>query len=44
MAIGTNGSKRIFAFRQNRERAFAIICVVQILVLVLAASGVLAGH
>lgn len=33
-----------FAFRQNRERTFAVICVVQILVLVLAASGVLAGH
>jgi len=30
-----------YAFRENRERAFAIICVVQILVLVLAASGVL---
>lgn len=32
-----------YAFRKNGERAFAIICVVQILVLLLAASGVLAG-
>ena len=30
-----------YAFRENRERAFALICVVQILVLVLAASGIM---
>jgi hypothetical protein len=35
----------IFSFRENRERAFAVICAVQIAVLVLAASGVLSvGH
>ena len=35
----------IRAFRASGERAFAVICVVQILVLVLAASGVLSvGH
>jgi uncharacterized membrane protein len=35
----------IYAFRENGERTFAIICAVQIAVLVLAASGLLSvGH